>query len=99
MTSLREFLRSKGANFIHCKKTQKLQYEGMEFGKKGMPSFGICFFSKAIRESGSIPTDEELKAHLDDKYAVYDTVTDSGVAGYTLGYMGETMQEGAEITL
>ena len=99
MLTIREFLRSKGANFINCKKTQKLGYEGMEFGKKGMPSFGICFFSKAIRESGSIPTNADILAHLDDTYAVYDTVTESGIPGYTLGRIGEVMSSGAEVEL
>lgn len=95
-----DFLRSKGAKFINVKKTQNLGYEGVEFTtQKGAPSMGICFFSKALREQG-IPTTAELAAHLTDYY-VYDTVTESGAAGYTIGKAPAefNVTEGVEVTL
>lgn len=95
-----DFLRSKGAKFINVKKTASLGYEGVEFtSQKGAPSMGICFFSKALRQEG-IPTTAELAAHLTDYY-VYDTVTDSGVAGYTIGKAPAefNVTEGVEVTL
>lgn len=98
--SFREFLRSKGARFIHVKPTPHAGYQGVEFAvKKGAPSLGICFFSKALREQG-VPTTAELAAHLDD-YFIYDTVTASGVAGYTIGKAPAefNVTEGVEVTL
>lgn len=95
-----DFLRSNGAKFINVKRTANLGYAGVEFtSHKGAPSMGICFFSKALREQG-IPTTDELAAHLTDYY-VYDTVTESGVAGYTLGKAPAefAVNEGVEITL
>lgn len=99
-TSFREFLRSKGAHFIHVKPTAKLGYQGVEFAvKKGAPSLGICFFSKAVRED-HIPSDAELAANLDGYY-VYNTTTETGVAGYTIGFPPAefAVNEGVEVTL
>lgn len=98
--SFREFLRSKGASFIHVKPTSKMGYQGVEFAvKKGSPSLGICFFSKAVRED-HIPTDAELAANIDN-YFVYETVTESGIGGYTIGFPPAefTVNEGVEVTL
>lgn len=99
-TSFRDFLRSKGAKFINVKKTANLGYEGVEFtSQKGAPSMGICFFSKALREQG-VPSTAELAAHLDD-YFIYETITTSGVAGYTIGKAPAefNVTEGVEVTL
>lgn len=98
--SFADFLRSKGAKFINVIRTQKLGYEGVEFAAcKGSVSMGICFFSEAVRKEG-IPTTAELAKRLND-YFIYDTVTASGVSGYTIGKAPAELSvtEGVEVEL